>query len=709
MAVNKVQIGEDEVLVDLSNDTVVELAVDDGVQFHSSDGEVRIGARVIDDEMSDTSTNAPQNKVVKKYVDDGLAKKSDVGHTHDTSEIVTGVFNTDRIPTIDSDKIQSLDASKLTGTVPSDVLPSYVDDVIEGYYYNEGFYSDETHNKAIEGETGKIYVSLDTNKTYRYSGSIFVVISETLALGETSSTAYRGDRGKEAYDHATKKGNAFSSILGKVTTNDEGHVTTIVEVTKKDITDLGIPAQDTTYDVATQSKAGLESAEDKTKLDNIEEYANQYILPTATASVLGGVKTGSNITNTSGTISLTKANVTSALGYTPPTTNTTYSKATTSTDGLMSATDKTKLDGIEEGADKTTKAKIIEALGYTPEESGATEVKVTPIITSGTKIATISVDGEDTDLYQNDLNATIDSALSSTSTNPVQNKVINSKITTLEKSITDNQGNILTIQNKLNTIEEGANKTVVDSALNPSSTNPVQNKLVTASITEFTADMNMVQNSIGVLQSTDESLQSQLNAKLDTSSANYIKSLSASGRTITYTKGNGSSGSFNTQDTVPTYANVISALGFTPANYGSEHYYAVGQVMNGANGLSGHGRVDGFRLGNLVIMSIQCMLTNVPSSSESYDWGINRGLLMPSYNGNFPTNLCPLTGGTISLIDYSGGYGNYILGYAPIWEANGEFWRVARVYNSDGSIGQWAEKTFNAATKFSGIFFGYLS
>ena len=64
----------------------------------------------------------------------------------------------------------------------------------------------------------------------------------------------------------------------------------------------------------------------------------------ATASALGLVKIGSNITNSSGTISLTKDNVTAALGYTPPTTNTTYSAATTSAAGLMAAADKTKLD-----------------------------------------------------------------------------------------------------------------------------------------------------------------------------------------------------------------------------------------------------------------------------------------------------------------------------------------------------------------------------
>lgn len=60
----------------------------------------------------------------------------------------------------------------------------------------------------------------------------------------------------------------------------------------------------------------------KSKLDGISVQANKYVLPAATASVLGGVKTGANITNTSGTISLTKANVTAALGYTPPTADT---------------------------------------------------------------------------------------------------------------------------------------------------------------------------------------------------------------------------------------------------------------------------------------------------------------------------------------------------------------------------------------------------
>lgn len=79
------------------------------------------------------------------------------------------------------------------GRVPSSQLPSYVDDVLE-YSTLSAFPS--------TGETGKIYVALDTNRTYRWSGSAYVEISPSLALGETSSTAYRGDRGKAAYDHS---------------------------------------------------------------------------------------------------------------------------------------------------------------------------------------------------------------------------------------------------------------------------------------------------------------------------------------------------------------------------------------------------------------------------------------------------------------------------------------------------------------------------
>lgn len=128
------------------------------------------------------------------------------------------------------------------GLVPSSQLPSYVDDVIEG---------NGTSAFPTTGEAGKIYVDTSTNKTYRWSGTTYVEISSSLALGTTSSTAYRGDLGASAYAHAvTNKGSAFSSGLYKITTNSEGHVTAATAVTKTDITGLGIPAQDTTYTLA---------------------------------------------------------------------------------------------------------------------------------------------------------------------------------------------------------------------------------------------------------------------------------------------------------------------------------------------------------------------------------------------------------------------------------------------------------------------------
>lgn len=65
------------------------------------------------------------------------------------------------------------------GKVPSSQLPSYVDDVIEGYYYNGQFYTDSAHKQLITPETGKIYVDLNTNKTYRWGGTTYVEISQS--------------------------------------------------------------------------------------------------------------------------------------------------------------------------------------------------------------------------------------------------------------------------------------------------------------------------------------------------------------------------------------------------------------------------------------------------------------------------------------------------------------------------------------------------
>lgn len=68
-------------------------------------------------------------------------------------------------------------ANLVGGKVPASELPSYVDDVIEGYYYNGVFYEDAGHTTPITGESGKIYVDLSTEYCYRWTGSIYVEIS----------------------------------------------------------------------------------------------------------------------------------------------------------------------------------------------------------------------------------------------------------------------------------------------------------------------------------------------------------------------------------------------------------------------------------------------------------------------------------------------------------------------------------------------------
>lgn len=181
-------------------------------------------------------------------VDGLLAAKANTSHTHSADNITSGTLALDRIPTITDAKIQGMSASKLTGTIPQANLPSYVDDVLE---YNG------QSNFPPTGESGKIYVDTSTNRTYRWGGSSYVEISSSLALGTTSSTAFRGDYGNTAYQHATAKGSAFASGLYKITTNAQGHVTAATAVTKSDITALGIPGSDTnTNTTYTLSKSG---------------------------------------------------------------------------------------------------------------------------------------------------------------------------------------------------------------------------------------------------------------------------------------------------------------------------------------------------------------------------------------------------------------------------------------------------------------------
>ncbi len=120
--------------------------------------------------------------------------------------------------------------------------------------------------------------------------------------------------------------------------------------------------------VATQSTNGLMSAADKTKLDGIAENANNYTHPGYTAQASGLYKVTVDSTgHVSAAAAVDKSDIT-ALGI--PESDTTYSAATTSAEGLMSAADKTKLDGVTAGANKYTHP------SYTARASGLYKVTV---------------------------------------------------------------------------------------------------------------------------------------------------------------------------------------------------------------------------------------------------------------------------------------------------------------------------------------------
>lgn len=180
------------------------------------------------------------------------------------------------------------------GLIPSSQLPAYVDDVIEVATFDE---------LPEVGEAGKIYVTLDTNLTYRWSGTRYIEISQSLALGETSSTAYAGDKGKVTTDIVTSIGTRV------------GLTTIVPSDTAVQINSMGIDRDDldsrfnrriVSLDIqsATTTKAGVMSAADKTKLNDLK---TQEGITADISAVQSNLTT--HITNKQNPHSVTKAQV----------------------------------------------------------------------------------------------------------------------------------------------------------------------------------------------------------------------------------------------------------------------------------------------------------------------------------------------------------------------------------------------------------------
>lgn len=228
-----------------------------------------------------------------------------------------------------------------TGKVPAAQLPSYVDDVLE--------FSTKAQFPQT-GETGKIYVAKDTNLTYRWTGTQYLEISQSLALGETPSTAYPGDKGKANRDALNSMPTKLTSYLTPTTSTGE-----LVKINYKYAAKDGLnygPLQDDNIDIpsATTTNAGAMSAIDKGRLDDLyDEFGSIQNPGDKLDSLPKNLVTGVDATSrnaTSVTINYKQSDLSTASNsYANPITKSqTIPAATQSAAGVMTATDKQNLD-----------------------------------------------------------------------------------------------------------------------------------------------------------------------------------------------------------------------------------------------------------------------------------------------------------------------------------------------------------------------------
>lgn len=228
-----------------------------------------------------------------------------------------------------------------TGKVPAAQLPSYVDDVLE--------FSTKAQFPQT-GETGKIYVAKDTNLTYRWTGTQYLEISQSLALGETPSTAYPGDKGKANRDALNSMPTKLTSYLTPTTSTGE-----LVKINYKYAAKDGLnysTLQDDNIDIpsATTTNAGAMSAIDKGRLDDLyNEFGSIQNPGDKLDSLPKNLVTGVDATSrnaTSVTINYKQSDLSTASNsYANPITKSqTIPAATQSAAGVMTASDKQNLD-----------------------------------------------------------------------------------------------------------------------------------------------------------------------------------------------------------------------------------------------------------------------------------------------------------------------------------------------------------------------------
>ena len=299
--------------------------------------------------------------------------KNDVG--------LGNVTNEAQIPLSQKGAVNGVATLTENGKVPASQLPAYVDDVLEGTLAST---TEFTLNEGQQGEvkqSGVVYIDTTTNKSYRWSGSQYVMTGSDLALGETSSTAYAGDKGKQVTDRVAEVYGANSTIngLSDITFDSDDSVGQTLSADNALKTwDGSGTSHDIKIPYATTSKAGVMSADDKTKLNSIESGANKTIIDSelsntstnplqnkvikaaldkwddAFVSVENGTITsttinnsGTQVQNVSATFTLYDKDTDDSLVTMSG--NIGFDTATEDMSGLMSADDKLKLNSLEIG------------------------------------------------------------------------------------------------------------------------------------------------------------------------------------------------------------------------------------------------------------------------------------------------------------------------------------------------------------------------
>ena len=411
--------------------------------------------------------------------------------------------------------------------------------------------------------------------------------TKLIAGGSTSTgnaTTTNGNTYLRLFDDSTARNsiNIVGDGATSVTSDTTGKIT--------------ISSTNTTYSDATTSTHGLMSTSDKSKLDNIENNANNYSLPAATSSTLGGVIVGSNISNSDGTISLSSSNVTNALGFTPmnsttgvnnvtqnvSTANNTYpilatntANKTTSSAGTSVFSTKIKMNpstgnisatsftgNLTGTASKATNDSDDNAINTTYAKLASpnlTGTPTAPTATAGTKTTQIATTAFVDNAVDTAINNLIGSAPGTLDTLEEIADAINNDATvyeTLNNAITNKQDkhDALTSISGLTTT---ANKMLYTTA---------SNTYATATVTEFArsilddADAAAVRTTIGALSTSGQAADS---AKLGGSAAaNYAK-LSSPAFTGTPTAPTATAGTKTTQIATTEFVQIAAAAANT--------------------------------------------------------------------------------------------------------------------------------------------------